>query len=76
MLASLHETCPSFLPARQRDTGPGAWRAKLVFVQDRSLLEGTGREVGWRDNLLKAFLEGLRSPKNLHLCLAHDAVPV
>jgi len=43
----LQKTCPSFLPAQQRDTGLGAWRARLVFVQDRSLLEGTGREMGW-----------------------------
>lgn len=42
-----HKTCPSFLPAQQRYVGLGARRARLLFVQDRSLLEGTAREMGW-----------------------------
>lgn len=60
----LHKTCPSFLPAQQRDPGLGAWRARLVFEQDKSLREGTGRETGWQGAAcLKHFWRDLDLPR-------------
>lgn len=59
--SNLHKSCPLFLPAQQGDTerepGEQGW-----YLYKTSLLEGTGRETGWRGmTYSKHFCRGLDS---------------